>query len=98
MARTNYERGVEIERKAIQQLEQVGYIALRSAGSHSSFDVVAINPNGIRLIQCKREKDKLGKWDLLLEQLSEIKVPFNATKELWVWVDREGWVKQEVVK
>jgi len=98
MGRTNYKRGVEIERKAIEQLEQVGYIAMRTAGSHGHFDVIAVNQNGVRFIQCKREKEKLGNWDLLIEQLREIKVPMNATKELWVWVDREGWKLQEVVK
>jgi Holliday junction resolvase len=98
MARTNYERGVEVERKAIAQLEQVGYLAYRTAGSHGEWDVIAVNPNGVRFIQCKREKEKLGNWDILLDQLREIKVPFNATKELWVWVDRKGWALQEVVK
>lgn len=37
------------------RLKELGWICLRSAGSHSPIDVVAINPatRQLRLIQCK---------------------------------------------
>lgn len=50
----NYHRGYLIERRACKLLEQAGYVVARTAGSHSPFDVVAVNANGVRLIQVKR--------------------------------------------
>ena len=53
----NYRRGYLAERRAAKVLERAGYVVARTAGSHSPFDVVAVNANGVRLIQVKRVKE-----------------------------------------
>ena len=97
---TNYRRGVETERKIMAILEEAGYVAVRTAGSHGPVDVIGIGPTGVRCIQAKRSKEPTG-WESEFEQamdtLRELpKIP-SVSYECWVWVDRKGWIKREVV-
>jgi len=97
---TNYSRGARIEYRAVQHLEHVGYFCVRSAGSHSPVDVVAVGPAGIRLIQIKRAKDGYlspGELETAREQLRTLPCPAGVSREIWVWKDRLGWIRQEVV-
>ncbi len=97
---TNYERGVEKERKAQEQLEAVGYEAMRTAGSHGLFDVIGYGATGVRMIQIKRaKKDNDWKHDYenAIEQLKQLPDLPSISREVWVWVDYQGWRKQEVV-
>jgi Holliday junction resolvase len=97
---TNYKRGRNTEYKAVEILEAAGYIAFRSAGSHSPVDVVGIGPTGVRLIQLKRAKQGnswKAEYEIAREQLQGLPKLPGVTREIWVWVDREGWVKQEVI-
>lgn len=50
-----YAKGRRFEYQTMHKLEQQGFIAMRTAGSHSPFDIIAINPatQKILLIQCK---------------------------------------------
>jgi len=95
----NYRRGYLVERKAIKVLEQAGYVVARTAGSHSPFDVVAVGPNGVRLIQVKRVKE--GSFSTVLElakeKISQIPRLQGVSREVWIWLDGEGWVVQEAV-
>lgn len=50
---TNYQRGSEFERQVKKKLEAQGYYVMRSAGSHTVVDVLAIKEDSILLIQCK---------------------------------------------
>ncbi len=52
---SKYQKGRRKEYKYVKIMREKGFIAQRSAGSHSPFDVIAINPETkeIRLIQCK---------------------------------------------
>ncbi len=95
----NYRRGYLAERKTAKLLEQAGYVVARTAGSHSPFDVVAVNANGVRFIQVKRVKS--GGFAAILETAREEirqvpKVP-GVSREVWVWLDGKGWVVQEAV-
>jgi Holliday junction resolvase len=54
--RTNYHRGVEREHYIKKKLEKQGYFVIRSAGSHSPVDLVALKKGEIRLIQSKKSK------------------------------------------
>jgi len=95
---TNYKRGQKTEERACQELERVGYYASRSAGSHGIWDVVAVGPTGIRLIQCKRTKQYYqSDYEQAKEQLKGLPVLPGVSREIWVWRDNEGWVIQEVV-
>lgn len=54
---TNYSRGADFERKVMKELEGCGYSVVRSAGSHSPADLVALMGGAVRsvvAIQCKR--------------------------------------------
>ncbi|MFF1469109.1 PDDEXK family nuclease [Streptomyces mirabilis] len=51
---SNYERGVRFERAVRDDLESHGYEVIRSAGSKSKIDLVAIKPRQLLLIQCKQ--------------------------------------------
>lgn len=51
--KTAYRRGVQLERDVQRALQDWGYAVIRSAGSHSPVDMVAIGDSSIKLIQCK---------------------------------------------
>jgi hypothetical protein len=54
---TNYARGVAFERRIKKEWEDMGYLCLRSAGSHGPFDLIAIpraKNRRVTAIQCKR--------------------------------------------
>ena len=61
---TNYARGVRYEREVVNLFKDAGYVAQRTAGSHSWFDVVATKKTRLMkkvchiviLIQCKTVK------------------------------------------
>jgi Holliday junction resolvase len=94
---TNYRRGYITENKAVNQLKKMGYTAVRTAGSHSPFDVIAWKQDEVRFIQLKRTK-KWKNYNLEVKQISEQKVPKSVKLELWVWVDRKGFTKVEIEK
>lgn len=92
---SKYRRGYLAERRAVAELEREGYLALRVAGSKGPFDVVAVGER-IRLIQVKRARP--GKeGEALREGRREVAVlPQGVSREVWVWVDRRGFVKEVV--
>ena len=55
MPNRNYQKGRRKEYLFVKKMREKGFISQRSAGSHSPWDVVAINPETkqIKLIQCK---------------------------------------------
>ena len=63
MPNPNYERGVRLEREIMQIFKDNGYIVMRTAGSHSPFDVVLIKESAelkkicfVAFVQCKVKK------------------------------------------
>ena len=99
---TNYQRGVIIERRAQAELEALGYLVIRSAGSKGPVDLVAI-PTGtlvalgdseIRVIQCKRTSGRVGSGSrAALRELAMLRLPANTSAELWQWCDGRGWAR-----
>jgi Holliday junction resolvase len=77
MPNKNYLKGRRKEYKIVNQFKEKGLIAQRTAGSHSPFDVIAINPKERRifLVQAKPEtmsenqKNKIKKENELLNGL-----------------------------
>lgn len=53
MARTNYQRGYETERKIMEELAEQGFLVLRSAGSHSKIDVVGFHRDRIVAVKAR---------------------------------------------
>lgn len=56
---TNYKRGADKERRIVNRFREAGYLAFRSAGSHSPIDVFALNPKTHEIILVQ---SKLGKF------------------------------------
>lgn len=58
MGYRNKQKGYRREQRLMKKYRNLGWIALRSAGSHSPFDVIAIHPQlkQIKLFQCKGGK------------------------------------------
>ena len=55
MTGTNYKKGRAKEYYQKDKLEKGGNLVIRSAGSHSPFDLIAIDRQGLKIkfIQCK---------------------------------------------
>jgi Holliday junction resolvase len=52
---TNYQKGANFERLVLKDLRNKGWLAIRSAGSHSKIDILAVKEGLIRAIQCKTD-------------------------------------------
>ena len=74
-------------------LEAAGYHVTRAAGSLGMFDVVAINSQGMRLIQVKTNRDASPVERETIALFDGL--PANATKEVWIFRDyaREPLIK-----
>jgi len=97
---TNYRRGAETERRIVEILEAAGYWAYRTAGSHGPWDVMAVGPSSVRLIQAKRSKKDSGwqaDYERAVEQMRELPKIQNVSYEVWVWVDRKGFIRKGVI-
>lgn len=73
--------GARAERRARRILEAAGYIVTRAAGSRGLWDLVAIGPRDIRLVQVKAGTARLSPVER--EQLQSATVPPNASREYW---------------
>jgi hypothetical protein len=67
-------------------LEAVGYFCTRAAGSLGLWDIIAIGPVDVVLVQCKTNA-----WpgSVEMEQLTLFKAPPNARKIVHRWRDRQ---------
>lgn len=89
---SNYQRGTRFERTLLTLLEKDGYSTLRTAGSHGFADIVALNSNHVRMIQCKvtkASKITLGTYSKDVAKILETKCPPTVTRELWIKMDRK---------
>ena len=79
-------KGSRKERAAARALETVGYVVTKAGGSLGLFDLVAVGPRDVKLIQVKA-----GKAPYLSgverEQITALVVPPTCSKECWRYVD-----------
>jgi len=88
-----YRKGYRAESRAARELREEGWLVVASRGSHGVFDLWALK---IRLIQVK-SVDEPQAWTGELDKLAAAIPPAQGVqKELWCWVDREGWEKHVV--
>lgn len=87
---TNYDRGRKLEYAARDELIKQGYILIiRSAGSKGPFDLCAISPTDVVLVQVKASS---ARRKAAVDQLKKIQVPENVRKEVWVKVPyKDKW-------
>lgn len=71
---SKYRNGRAFEYKVRDVLKDRGYFVVRSAGSKSPADLIAINSKGVLLVQCKRS-GRLGiaEWNQLYELAESVK-------------------------
>jgi len=72
MPNNNYRRGYALERNVKKYLESIGYKATRAAGSHGLFDVWALGPDHVLLVQCKIGANELYAKKLVKEMLDDL--------------------------
>ena len=61
---THYSRGYRLEAAVVRDYRERGWMAWRSAGSHSPVDVCAMRHGEIHLIQCCASKKGKSKGEL----------------------------------
>ena len=92
-------KGSRVERKCADELRDKGYIIWKTIrvkyqniDLFGLFDVVALHPEGkhIKFIQCKTNRaDNKAR-----EAIMKLKMPSCCEKEMWIWKDRRGWIKE----
>ncbi|MGB9674653.1 MAG: hypothetical protein ACP5G1_01365 [Nanopusillaceae archaeon] len=89
---SRYRIGYYYERKVKEMLENAGFDAWRTPGSHSPIDIIAVNKKGhVRLIQVKKSKRKLKLDDLDILELKELYEFAKKYKDVQN-VDIEVWI------
>lgn len=78
---TRYRHGRQFEYRVRDYLKSLGYVALRSPGSKTPIDLVAIKPGVVLFIQCKRNGALLPKeWNDLFDlAASTASIPLLAS-------------------
>jgi Holliday junction resolvase len=79
-------KGSRTEHKSIALLESQGYKCTRAAASLGVFDIIAIGPTDVQLIQCKSNR-----WPGAeeMETMRQFPAPFNCVKAVHRWKDRQ---------
>ncbi len=87
-----YKRGYRAELRCRHQLEEYGYLVVRSAGSKTSFDLIGIRAKDVIGVQVKTgERINARKCEEEVKKLKDIPSPENMRKELWVWTEKTGF-------
>lgn len=79
-------KGRRNEHRSRELLERDGYRVLRSAGSKGAFDLIAIGPADVLLIQCKSNR-----WPSSAElaEMAAFPVPAGCRRLVHRWRDRQ---------
>ena len=88
-------KGTRAEHRAMRILECAGYVCTRASASLGLFDVIAIGPDDVRLVQVKAGSSYLSTVER--EQIQLLRVPPNVTKESWRFPDRCREPRREVI-
>src|SRR5262245_10282149 len=79
-------KGSRAEHRCIRLLEAAGYLCTRAGASLGVFDVIALGPYDVRAIQVKAGTKYCSAIER--EQLQQVRVPTNVSKEVWRFPDR----------
>ena len=58
------------------------------------FDVVSVEPSGKYLMFIQVKSNKCDKK--IKDSIREFRMPPSCIKEVWTWIDREGWKKERL--
>lgn len=96
MANKNYVSGRRFEYAVKKELEKRGWIAIRSAGSHSPFDIIAIKGGKILLLQLKHYKNgimPLNEYKKEMMKLFKLNIAKTLKPLLAIIQDKKGLQK-----
>ncbi len=96
MVNKNYVSGRRFEYAIKKELEQRGWIAIRSAGSHSPFDIIAIKGNKILLLQLKHYKNgimPLTEYKKEMTKIFKLNIAKTLEPRLAIIQNKEGLKK-----
>ena len=79
-------KGTRAERRAVRLLEAAGYVCTKAGGSLGLFDVIAIGPRDVRLVQVKAGGEYLS--GIEREAIAALAVPASCSRECWRFPDR----------
>ena len=74
-------KGARAERRAMKTLEQDGYLVTRSGASLGLFDLVAVGPADVLLVQVKAGSARLSKSERA--RIASLAVPAACRREIW---------------
>lgn len=83
-----YHKGRRYEYKARKLLEQEGFEVVRSAASKGKWDLVAIKPGCVRLIQIKKGKPTSRVLKNYMPLMTDIAV---VIREIWFYQEGKGF-------
>ncbi len=91
----NKDKGSRIEREVKNKLEKEGFLCCKSGSSLGIYDIIAITPNVVRLIQVKSTKTKFY-WSTYLKEIKTLELtaemlPYCCRQELWV-KEKRKWL------
>jgi len=99
---SSYRRGRDLEYLCVRELRKAGWRGQRTAGSHSPFDVIAWNRQGIRLIQVKRlveGRSVGGILTLALRVWEGRRWPALDGVRVEVWIRKRGsWIVKDLTE
>lgn len=80
-------KGRRREHQSRRLLEGAGYRVIRAAASHGAFDLVAVGPADVQLVQVKANR-----WPLAeeMDELRAFECPPNCRRVIHRWRDRQG--------
>lgn len=88
---SNYSAGREVEYAVIRLISPLGYLCIRSAGSHSPVDVVCVGDKRVILVQVKRFTSRPGSYANDVASLRAVQAPPGTKRFLAVWQAKKGW-------
>ena len=88
-------KGTRAEHRCMQALEAAGYVCTRAGASLGLFDVIAVGPKDVRLVQVKAGTKYLS--GIEREQIVALRVPANVSRECWRYPDRARTALIEVL-
>ncbi len=100
MPTSRYQQGRDAEYRVNRELGIEGYDIGRFAGSHGKADTLAWDGTMIRFIQVKTFRSKKPpSYAEDIAGLAAMRLPPNATAELWVrQIGQKGWHDQLVIQ
>jgi len=80
------QKGTRAEKRAMKILAAAGYICTSAGANLGLFDVIAIGPSDVRLVQVEAGTKYLSAIER--EQVVALTVPTNVSRECWLFPDR----------